>query len=173
MKLHNLTYLASSILLPLFLTACTTQLKYTDEPAHYPVSESSISVPYLALAFPSGNPAELGLQLALVKYKNQAASQERWLLLHHVPYQWLLVDWQGQDYYLLAAGPYQVGSELASQRLRIQQGLAVAEAMPAVAIYTAEDLANISRAVAKRAPKADFLPTELIPNSHSVFKPSR
>lgn len=167
MKPH-LTYLTTSLLLPLILNACTTQVKYPDEPTHYPVSESSISVPYLALAFPSGNPSELALQLALVKYKNQAATQERWLLLHHIPYQWMLVDWQGEEYYLLAAGPYQVGNELASQRLRIQQGLAASLAMPAVATYTAEDLTSISSSVAKRIPEM-----ELAPSNHSAFKPSR
>jgi hypothetical protein len=172
MKPH-LTYLTTSLLLPLLLNACTTQLKYPDEPAHYVISESSISVPYLALAFPSGNPTELALQLALVKYKNQAAAQERWLLLHHIPYQWMLVDWQGDEYYLLAAGPYQVGNELASQRLRIQQGLAVSLAMPAVATYTAEELTAISSSVAKRTTELDFLPMKPVPSDHSGFRPSR
>ena len=151
MKNHALNSFSSSILFSIFLTACSTSVKYQDEPAHYQQENSSISVPYLALAFPSGNPELLGLQLALVKHKNQAAKKERWLLLHDVPYQWLWVEWKGEQLYLLAAGPFEIGYELSNQRRKLQKGIGQELSMPAVATYSLSDLESVPRALAKRS----------------------
>lgn len=150
MKNHALISFSSSILLSIFLTACTTSVKYQDEPAHYQQENSSISVPYLALAFPSGNPELLGLQLALVKHKNQAAKKERWLLLHDMPYQWLWVEWKGEQLYLLAAGPFEIGYELSNQRKKLQRGIGQELSMPAVATYSSSELEGVTQALANR-----------------------
>jgi hypothetical protein len=116
------------------LTACSTQFKYQEEPTVYPVAKGRVAISYLELAFPANKSQQLALQLALVRHKTQAAKQERWLLLHHVPYQWLWVEWQGEQFHLLAAGPFNSGQKLMNQRRLIQQGVGSLNAMPAVAL---------------------------------------
>lgn len=172
MKLLRFAPVFAGLLIPTVLIGCTTQVKYQEEPVHYSLNPPSISVPYLALAFPSGNPQELALQLALVKHKNQAAEEERWLLLHHVPYQWLLVDWQGDQLYLLAVGPYKIGSQLSTSRKKIQQGLSKQDPIPAVATFISEDIKRINRAVAKREVIVE-LPSDTQPSIQLNYKPSK
>jgi hypothetical protein len=151
MKNNAVISFSSSILISMLLSACSTTVEYQDEPSYYSLKSSDISVSYLALAFPSSDTDQLGLQLALVKRKKQAAKKERWLLLHDVPYQWLRVEWQGQQLYLLAAGPFAVGRELTQQRRKLQNGIGQERAMPAVATYSASDLQGVTQAFAKRS----------------------
>lgn len=126
------------------LTACTTQFKYQEEPGVYPSSKNKVETPYLELAFPVNKSQQLALQLALVKYKKQAAKQERWLLLHQVPYQWVWVKWQGEHFHLLAAGPFDSGQTMMDQRRLIQQGIDVLDSMPAIALLTPNEGSPLS-----------------------------
>ncbi len=151
MNIQRLYPLLVGVLIPSVLISCTTQMRYQDEPAYYSsLNSSSTSVPYLAIALPSGSPRQLALQLALVKHKNQAAEKERWLLLHHIPYQWLFVEWQNEQLHLLAVGPFNVGAQLSSARKKMQLGMSTLDPMPAVATYISEDIKSVIRAVAKR-----------------------
>ncbi len=148
MKNHAFITISSSFILSLMLVACSNQLTYQDEPTAYQKVEKKAAISYLALAFPVNNPQQLALQLSLVKHKKQAAKQERWLLLHHVPYKWLWVEWQGEQFYLLAAGPFDSGHRLAAQRRMLQQGLVDLSSMPAIALSVSKSLS--SQALAKR-----------------------
>lgn len=138
------------------LTACSTQFKYQEEPTIYPVARDKVAISYLELAFPVNKSQQLALQLALVKHKTQAAKQERWLLLHHVPYQWLWVEWQGEQLHLLAAGPFNTDQTMMNQRRIIQQGIGDLHSMPAVALLApSSDTTLNSGALAEISPSGD------------------
>ena len=151
MRNHALISYSFSVSLILGLIACSNNVKIQDEPTYYQQINTSIFIPYLTLAFPSGKPEELALQLALVKHKNKAANKERWLLLQDIPYQWVSVEWKGEQLYLLAVGPYKIGLELAAERKKLQQSFDSQLPMPAIALYSSTDLDNVTQAVAKRA----------------------
>lgn len=150
MKNNVLITVSSNLLLPLMLIACSSQPRYQDELTTYRMVEDKVAISYLALAFPVHKPQQLALQLALVKHKTQAANKERWLLLHHVPYQWLWVEWQGEQLHLLAAGPFNSGQQIAAKRKMLQQGMVNLTSMPAIASTVTKDLS--SNALAKREP---------------------
>jgi hypothetical protein len=138
------------------LTACSTQFKYQEEPSVYPVTRDKVAISYLELAFPVNKSQQLALQLALVKHKTQAAKHERWLLLHHVPYQWLWVEWQGEQFHLLAAGPFNTDQTMMNQRRIIQQGIGDLHSIPAVALLApSSDTGLSSSALAEVTPGID------------------
>lgn len=141
---NNAIVILSTLPLLVFISACNTQLKYQQEPSVYPVSKDEGAISYLELTFPVKNSQQLALQLALVKYKKQAAKEERWLLLHQIPYQWLRVKWQKELFYLLAVGPFNSAQELMSQRRTIQQGVGGLNSMPAIALLEPSSDAELS-----------------------------
>lgn len=173
MQIRYLIQYSVLVIISLLLTACASSVQYLDEPLHYPLTRAKISVPYLSLAFPTSKPKELALQLALVKYKNQVAQQERWLLRHHIPYRWLAVEWQGQQLYLLAAGPFSVGAELSAKRKYLQQGLGLELAMPAVVSHSPEDMQALAGALALQSANPDAEANVQSSFSPSEFSPSR
>lgn len=127
---------STSLLLPFLLLACSTHTRYPDEPTPHKQIVSSAPMSYLALAFPAEKTDLLALQLALVKHKNTAADKERWLLLRAIPYQWLTVEWQGEQLLLLAVGPFEVGPKLSAERQRLQSTFGPQLAMPAIAMHS-------------------------------------
>lgn len=135
------------------LTACSTQFKYQEEPKIYPAVRDKVAISYLELAFPVNKSQQLALQLALVKHKKQAAVQERWLLLHEVPYQWVWVEWKEEGFHLLAAGPFKSVQQLMSQRRKIQQGVDSISSIPAIALLTPNSNAGlVSDVLAETSP---------------------
>ncbi len=129
------------------LTACSTQFKYQEEPKIYSANRDKVAISYLELAFPVNKSQQRALQLALVKHKKQAASQERWLLLHQVPYQWVWVEWKEEQFHLLAAGPFKSAHQLMSQRRIIQEGMDVLNSMPAIALLESSSNAGLASGI--------------------------
>ncbi len=139
----------------LLLSACSSHFTYRDEPSNYHSVPTQMAMPYLSLALPASSSERVGLQVALVKHKRQGANHERWLLLHDIPYQWLWVTWQGEEWYLLAVGPYAIGRQLAQQRGVLQQGLGKALPMPAVALNLSVPKALKGEVIAKREQESE------------------
>lgn len=131
----------------LLLAGCSTQLTYQEEPAHYSIARNEAAIPYLELAFPVNKSQQLALQLALVKHKKQAANQERWLLLHQVPYQWVWVEWKGEQLQLLAVGPFKSDQIMMDQRRVIQQWDTSLQSMPAIALLAPNTNKGLSTSV--------------------------
>lgn len=114
--------------------ACTNTPDFKDELVTTSLNYSEPSISYLSLAFSNKKDHELALQAALVKYKEEAIFQERWLLLHGIPYQWIVVDLHGKQWSLLAVGPFKTYKEMASKRVFLQEGLGQHVPMPAIAL---------------------------------------
>jgi hypothetical protein len=143
----------------ILLAGCSTQFKYQEEPAHYPIAKNEAAILYLELAFPVNKSQQLALQLALVKHKKQAAKQERWLLLHQVPYQWVWVEWKGEQLQLLAAGPFKSAQIMMDQRRVIQQWDRSLQSVPAIALLAPNSNKGLSTSVLAEN-SSDNLPNE-------------
>lgn len=123
-----------SLLLPCFLMACTNTSHFQDELVISSVERTPSVVSYLSLAFPEIRGNELALQVALVRYKEEAINQERWLLQHEIPYQWLLVELNRERWYLLAAGPFKTQRDVSFKRKHLRKGLGELSPMPTIAL---------------------------------------
>lgn len=138
MSKHNIfTYILSITLglsLSAFLVSCSSKFDYQAEPQVYSSMVHPPAISYLALAFPHDSDEQLALQIALVKYKHDAIKQERWLLRHQVPYQWILVELNQEILHLLVAGPYEAGPTLTQKRTVLQKGLGYSQGMPVMAL---------------------------------------
>jgi hypothetical protein len=155
---NHIMAVSSCLSVLVLLTACSTQFKYQEEPKTYPVIRDRVAISYLELAFPVNKSQQRALQLALVKHKKQAAPQERWLLLHQVPYQWVWVEWKGEQFHLLAAGPFNSAHQLMTQRKKIQQGVDVLNSMPAIALIETSSGAGLAAGVlAEISPKTESI----------------
>ena len=129
---------ALGLLLPWCLIACTNSPNFKDEIIRIPVVLSAPSISYLSISFPEIHKNNLALQVAFVKYKEKAVYQERWLLRHEISYQWLLVNLHGEQWHLLAVGPFDSQYAMSQQRAFLQTGLGSLESMPAITLSTAE-----------------------------------
>jgi hypothetical protein len=116
------------------LASCVNKAGYQDEPQLYSSSDQPPTISYLSLAFSPESDGQLALQIALVKYKQDAMEQERWLLRHQIPYRWILVELNREVLNLLVAGPYEAGPVLTQKRKFLQQGLGHGQAMPVMAL---------------------------------------
>lgn len=136
-KDNCVSYSLSKILglsLAVLLASCVNKAGYQDEPKLYSSLDQPPAISYLSLAFSNENDKELALQIALVKYKQDAIEEERWLLRHQVPYQWIVVELNREVLNLLVAGPYKAGPVLTQKRKLLQQGLGHGQAMPVMAL---------------------------------------
>ena len=136
-KYKTFSYYLSAILglsLSVLLISCSSKPEYQDEPQSYSSIVQPPAVSYLSLAFPHDSDRDLALQIALVKYKYDAIEQERWLLRHQIPYQWVLVELNSDVLNLLVAGPYYSSRALANKRKILQEGLGYSKGMPVMAL---------------------------------------
>lgn len=124
----------------MLLSACGSAPEFPEELSPAPVYAARPDIQYFDLVFPDRRQQFLSLQLAMVRSKSQAASIERTMLKHHIPYRWLRVATKDGARWLLLTEAYLNDQKLIRQRSYLQRLLPAISEMPVLAAAGYDEL---------------------------------